>query len=511
VFASNILFALRSDYFGGDEGYEPLVHTWSLSVEEQFYLIYPVLLFFLLRHRPRAVLPVVAAMFATSFVLAIATAETAPRFAFNLLPMRAWELLAGAVCALVPAVERIRQFPGLVGMALVGAGMVIISPSTPAPGVMFLLPVIGTALIIRYGVPGTWTARFLGFRPFVLIGLISYGFYLWHQALLVFVFYTHFGPAPVWLRVAAIALSMVLATASYLWIEQPVRRRRILASRGLLALVCVGGLGLAFAVGVAGFFERVESRSGQQSSRLDTAYAGTFEGRDVRPGRSQFLLYGDSHARQYITALTEDLGKGAMIADNNCLSLPDATSRPSPNEPRDACIDQYRTALRLVEERRIPVLIWAQRWERDLFANSNGANLGSNIGVAEPFFRAQLRAIRAALPAQTQLVLVGNEPTAAVSAPQMEAGILRCRAYANVTCPTRFAAELAEGRAANRILSDFASHTPGVTYVDAADALCTDDHCTILDGDRLYYSDGDHLTTYAARLVTDRVIAAMSK
>ncbi|GGE04960.1 acyltransferase [Tsuneonella deserti] len=508
LFVSNLLFALRSDYFGTAEGFTPLVHSWSLAVEEQFYLFFPVLLLALVRRRLK-ILPVILLILAASFVLAVAMAGSAPRFAFNLLPTRAWELMAGAACALLPPPAKYRWWAGLTGIVFIAAGMAFIRADTPAPGPMFALPVAGAALVVRYATGSTPAARALGWRPFVLIGLVSYGFYLWHQAILAFVFYTHFAPPPWWLAAAALILSLALAAASYRWVEKPVRAGRAFRSRRTLAAVCAGGLVAMAAIGLAGHFEVAKPRSAREARLWGAVVLHPTtnlvpEARDI-----PYLLYGDSHAEQYRSALAERLGRGAVLTTSGCMSLPAATNQQPGSPDRAVCKSQYGQALALSHAREVPVVIWAQRWERLLFRNDTGAREGETSGDGARFFRAQLDDFLAAFPAGTRIVLVGNSPTAWASGPQMDGGLLRCRAFLDVKCPTSFPAAKAEGRAANRILMSFARQHPRVTYVDAAGPLCPQGRCRILADGRLYYNDGSHMTLFAAQIVAREIASAM--
>lgn len=507
LFASNLLFALRGDYFAGEAGFEPLIHTWSLGVEEQFYLLYPIALLSIARRMPRALLPVVSLIMGASFASAVFTASHYPGLAFNLLPTRAWELMAGAACAILPP-ARPRGLPALAGLLAIVAGMAVIDPDTPAPAAWFLLPVAGTALVVRFGTADTIAGKVLSWRPLVLVGLVSYGFYLWHQALLAFLFYSYFNPPPWRLTGLTLAVAFGLAIASYRLIERPVRKRERLASRKSLVSLCAGGLVLAAAFGAAGHFRVAEPRSGAQAARLDARYAGPIETEITAPeGRNlAFLLYGDSHARQYYPALADALGPGVMVAGSGCMALPDMTNRPPGAD--EACSHQYETARRFWSDQRIPIVIWAQRWERELYRASDGKRLGTTPGRPD-LFQSQLAAVRANLPKGTLLVLVGNEPTAWASGPQMDRGLLRCRAYRDVECPTSYPAQKAEGRAINPILRGFASRTPGVIYVDAAEPLCPNGRCPILAGNRLYYNDGSHLTPFAAQLVVDQILGAL--
>jgi hypothetical protein len=366
-------------------------------------------------------------------------------------------------------------------------------------------------LVIRHAIAGTHAATLLGWSPLVRIGVVSYGFYLWHQALLAFLFYGFFEPPSWWLTALALGAALLLSVVSYRWIERPVRERRLLATRGLLTAFCLGGLAVAAAVGAAGHFRAIAPRSAPGAAWLDARYAGPSNVEVAIPAGSTlpFLLYGDSHARQYYPALVDRAGRGAMLTASGCMALPVATNMPR-GRAADDCSGRYKAAIALLAARRIPVLIWAQRWERDLYRNTDGAALGSTA-ASPALLRGQLAAMRAALPARTRLILVGNEPTAWAAGHQLDGGLLRCRAYRDARCPTSYPAVLAEGRAANRVLRAFAAESPGVTYVDAAAPLCPDGRCQILAGGRLYYSDGSHLTPFAARLVVDRIAAALER
>jgi hypothetical protein len=272
----------------------------------------------------------------------------------------------------------------------------------------------------------------------------------------------------------------------------------------------VAGLAIAASVGVAGHLRVLEPCSGLLAAKWDAHYAGPIDDEAVvPPGHTlPFLLYGDSHARQYYPALVKAAGRGAMLAASGCMALPGATNRPPGSD--ELCDTQYAQATRLWNERRIPVVIWAQRWERDLYRTSDGQYLGTTVDRPE-FFIQELARVRAALAPGTLLILVGNEPTAWASGPQMDGGLLRCRVYRDVHCPTSYPASKAEGHAANRILRAFAAQTPGVAYVDAAAPLCPNGRCPILSGNRLYYNDGSHLTPFAAQMVVDRILAALPK
>lgn len=503
LFASNFLFAQKADYFYGGEGFQPLLHGWSLAVEEQFYIAFPLFLVVCASFRRTALLPAVLVLFTASFAAAALLAPVAPKLSFYMLPTRMWELMAGAACALLPRLPRPRQLPAMAGLVLIAAGFLAIDGTTPAPGPMFALPVIGTLLLLLFAGKETLAGRALSWRPLVGLGLVSYGTYLWHQPILAFMHYVWFGPIPIPATVGAIVASVLLGSLSLWLIERPIRQERILAGRRALAAACLASLGIAAILGVAGHFHKLEPRSAAQADRLSAAFAG----RDVDPvivplgGALPFVLYGDSHARQYYPALAERFGRGALISESACLSLDGLSNYPAGDPAAAQCHAQLGHLLGLVRSRKVRTVILAQRWNKPAWDTHANKPLGTVSEGGGPTLAAALRRTMAMLPSDVNLVIVGDVPTAWAAGEGLSWGYLRCKAFLNTHCPASYPAHQADGRSINPLLVAFADSHPRVEYVDAAARLCPDDRCRILHGGTLYYSDGSHLTVHAARLV----------
>ena len=265
VFASNILFWQQSDYFAATSEFIPLLHTWSLAVEEQFYLIFPVFMIATIAWLKQSRLLVLAALGVISLIYCEWAWRNAPEANFFLAPSRAWELLVGVFCAFYLQNKQLqntttKQAGSVLGFLMLLYSIFFFDKNIPFPSVYALVPVLGTALIIVCADAETLVGKLLGFPALVGIGLVSYSAYLWHQPLFVFARMNSMDELSVPVLLGLSVLAFVLAYISWRWVEKPFRNRNWLSQKQVLWIaagcsVALIALGMVFVIGT-GFEQR---------------------------------------------------------------------------------------------------------------------------------------------------------------------------------------------------------------------------------------------------------------
>jgi len=330
---SNIHFLhIKTDYYNNEAAPIPLIHTWSLGVEEQFYLILPLLILWLRKFlkTTKSLIVAVSIVFVISLAASAHYVEYKPMKAFFLLPFRAWELLLGVLLSLVgPRLmgTRAGNLLGIAGLALILASMVLFSKETKFPGLAALMPCFGAALLIFTGrTPGLWTARLLSWKPFVGLGLISYSVYLWHWPLIAFAeYWAH--PNGTSRTIYLIIGSILLGAASWRIVEQPFRKSGFMSRKQVftvwvaasLALIAIGW-GIKLNKGFPQRFPEIvrtmlEYKNQEPASSAGGKVGYNFHAIPISGDFSKeptFALWGDSFARALqplITVLAEENGK----------------------------------------------------------------------------------------------------------------------------------------------------------------------------------------------------------
>lgn len=328
IFGANIFFWRTADYFDSAAESKPLLHTWSLGVEEQFYMFFPVIVLIAIRFAPKHMKSIIFALTLGSLLLGAALTIRLPQAAFYLLPTRAWELGLGAMvatgCFPMLASGRVRDVAATAGLVMIVIGLFLITPEALFPVPWAILPCLGAALIIAYGRDST-VGRLLSLAPLRWVGLISYSLYLWHWPIITFYRLQTGFDLDLSETLMLVLASFAAGSLSYYLIERPTLAR--LRTRGSAWPILVGGGGAmaalvagcvlisahsdAFqtmspaAARVAAFSDYRSLPEYKQQFRRGPCFRGA--GDPFRPdlclkdqpGKRNIIVIGDSHAAQY--------------------------------------------------------------------------------------------------------------------------------------------------------------------------------------------------------------------
>jgi peptidoglycan/LPS O-acetylase OafA/YrhL len=392
-FIPNFAFWREGGYFDVGPYSKPLLHLWSLGVEEQYYALWPLFLFLCWRARAGLALPIALAA-AASFALNLYQCGSDPVGAFYSPLTRFWELLLGAVPALLDRrgfalAPRTAGLASLAGLAGIAGGLALIHAGRAFPGWWALLPTVGTLLIILAG-PKAWpNARALALRPLVWIGLISYPLYLWHWPLISFLYIHNLEGLPAPWRLAAASLALPLAWATYVLVERPIRRMRKPPAAplcGAMAALAAAGLTVWAAHGIPSRRLADDPKRAFLSPYRYLQFDAAAEdlcsfgnpSRGLRRSRlpasciaagpaGTWLLWGDSHARALADGLGRALPEGiglARVTTGGCPpAIPEYTIAGTANLP--VCRRANTYALEQVARLRPRLVLLARREDHD--------------------------------------------------------------------------------------------------------------------------------------------------
>jgi peptidoglycan/LPS O-acetylase OafA/YrhL len=511
-FVSNFLLAGDTGYFAQGAELKPLTHLWSLAIEEQFYLVWPVLILLVGRFaKGRWILPALAVLTVASFVYGLILTSTDPTLAYYSPLSRGWELGVGGLVAalhqrgIFARHGRLAQVSTAAALVAILAGSLLIQ-SSQFPGWQALIPVIATAAIVWFG-EGTWVGRhLLGLRPVVFIGLISYPLYLWHWVILAFLRIERPTPPGV-LILAGLALSVVLAAATYYLVERPLRRPPL----RLTAILTVAAMAVVLVFSLAATTFKL---SGVQLTATQEALSQTYDPRpayrfgecfldSATQGPGDFapecdpadeetvLIWGDSLGAQLypgLAPLADELGVG--LAQRTATSCPAAIDDRYGD--RGNC-DELNAATRaLIEQIRPRVVILDGRWPDDgdevrqqlddvvAFLRENGAERVVILGPAPDWQPSLQNILLRSLHPGDDVPRTATPPQETWDATQQRDDLLRSIAA--------------------RVDAD---------YLSLVGVLCDQDECRIRITDEipagLVTPDHDHLTAEASRYVFENL------
>lgn len=545
TFSSNVLFWLESGYFDTATELKPLLHTWSLAVEEQFYILFPLFLMAAWRLSKRAIVWTLIASFVVSLAAAHWGAYNKPAATFFLLPTRAWELLIGSFAAFylkrkeVSAPLWLSDLMSAVGLAAILFAVFAFDETTPFPSLYALVPTVGTALIILFAVKRTWTHKLLSLRGLVGVGLISYSLYLWHQP--VFAFWRHYNvfegthTQMLWLSL----LCVPLAAFTYRFVEAPFRGKKSLLGRKDFfssSVIVLSGVVIFGAVGFEtdGFSNRIKGLDAIKATMINSVEAkscfdvvGAHEAEDwvcrlynsnndARP-EHRILVIGDSHAYSLYPAFESIAEQHNVeiffVGYSGCVPLIGTHALRGDQQEKN-CNSLNRRALEFASSNSLDTIVLIARWDYytaggyggDNFSfiskGSNGSRAASSsrdafeFGVGETVESYSRYGIR--------LVAIDQVPLQLHSPEYIYSQFLKARSSASANGLSQFSVPVHEfNRLAHFYRDTFSRY--GLELVTINDFFCDGNWCSVGTTEESYYVDNDHLSIYGARAVSDLI------
>jgi len=504
VFGANIFFQYTTgDYFGPDVNRLPLLHLWSLGVEEQYYLAWPVALW-LSRRLP---LSGRCAVFLSGAFASLSFSEWAlyqgSQAAFYAMSSRWWELSLGALIAWTPCPgPRSSRWENWVGLALIGVAMS--APTHHFPGIGALPATVGAGLLLHSSASKEGAWRMLSSRPMVLIGRISYPLYLWHWPLLALGTAAWPGQLPPSTRCALILIALVLAATTWHWVERPVHRTQVVAPRRLIGAAIVASTAMAIlATQLASLTPaspppRDPGAAAEQdaptnfrlcNNRMTTPAALPDEAVCVLGGTAppRVAIWGDSHAmafQPFAIAIAHRVGKTAIAYSRDaCTPTVDHDSGQAALFI-SRCRDFGELALRRAET--MDTVILSARWP----------------GAPSAEFTASFSAMIDQLSGHvSHVIIIGPTPDLPASVPDC------LRKASPHVCEVTRSAFVAKSAAIRQLLSSFPALHANVAYVEPLDFFCNQTVCPgVRDGMPLYWDD-NHISWTAAVAFASQYLA----
>lgn len=523
AFVSNVFFSMMSwGYFGQRMEEFPLLHTWSLSVEEQFYFLYPLLLIALFRHFRKNMATILTVLCIA--LAAFSQMKTGELKSYFLLTSRAHELLFGALTFFV-----LRRFPtqparlsallAMLGMALVFGSFIFINKELPFPGINSLYPCVGTALLIYGCRCDNAVSSMLKCGPLVFVGLLSYSLYLWHWPIFAFLKYRQVELSfPV--GIAAVGLSFALAWITWKFIETPSRHFRSSGFRMALVRLYAAPAALFMGVGLFSFVtEGAPQRFSDDVRKLISSYS--FE-RDLtrscsvraedyeqvtldylmehcafgaaEPEKARVLLIGDSHAhhfKPFVEQLARHAGlKAVYHVQGGCFPTELQATGHHPENGLDICQQRNADLLQLARNFDYVVLsgFWASEPERDLEKELRHA-----VGV---------------------IVKAGATPVIFKDNPFHEPDLSRCILYrkrgwtdTGTDCHIPYRAAAVAQAKYDAIIDRMKAAYPATVIVDPKRVMCDSTACLTHVSNVALYKDSNHLNTIASKMLGEWYIS----
>ena len=530
TFSSNILFWRESGYFDTNADLKPLLHTWSLAVEEQYYIVYPLFLLFVWRYGKKWMLTILGIVFLLSLGTSYWGAYNKPVASFYLLPTRGWELILGIFSAVYlekynySQNKAFNQLGSILGISLIIFSIFTYNDQAPFPGIYALAPTLGTVLLLQTSVKGTWIYKILSFKPVVGIGIISYSAYLWHQPMLAFLKYkTTTTPSTITI-IAICLMCIILAYFSWRYVERPFRNKSVVSRRLVFQLSIIIFL-VFFGVGYTGYklngFNKVDTVTDINiNEKVDVPF--------------NVMLLGDSHAAHLYAGLKKFLGRKIVNRSSpGCIPLFDV-DRYDYRFTKGSCARKMNAALNeFIHSRDYGYLIMSTMGpvylDNTAFRNTNidrvkGANV---VLVSDKSIKNRWNVFKIGMEETLNALskLKNKKVIFFLDVPELGIDNKLCLAdginryilginfqvqgpspRVNENCRIlRSEYDLRASKYKNMVYELIKSY-PGIILIDPTDYFCDKKYCYGIKNGKSLYRDWDHLSNYGSSYVASIIL-----
>ena len=528
TFSSNFLFWLESGYFDATSELKPLLHTWSLAVEEQFYIVVPFLLWAIFHRKFNKIMLFLAILFFAGLLFSEWSSSNYPDFSFYLLPARSWELLIGVIAAFYIRQHGyfgsllLNQLLSLVGLFAIIYSIAMFDDNIIFPGSYALVPTVGTVLIVLSAVPETLVHRFLIFRPLVFLGLISYSSYLWHQPILAFSHQMIIGDPVTAVLISLCLLSVIFGYLSWRYIERPFRDVTKISVKFIAYFSACGVMmfvELGFLIHFSEGFDKPKTK----------------DGNSISSDSGKVMLLGDSHAGHLHAGLKQIFGeKLENRFSPGCIPLFDI-DRYDSRFVKGECAKNMNAALtEFLRDDRFETLVLSHMGpvylDNSLFRNKDPARIRGS-GVVDTLNPANVDRwdiFETRLIATLDLLVAYENKRVAYVIDVPELGIdrkdcswkidryilgsvIRVKEDFSALSGCKISRVEFEFRVAryHKLIFETFKKYPSIELIDPTDLFCDDEFCHgIVDGENLY-RDVDHLnhsgSVLVAKLISEKL------
>ncbi len=530
LFASNILFWQESGYFDAAAEEKPLLHTWSLAVEEQYYVLFPIFLILAWRFGKSRVFWMIVVMAAISLLLSEWEWRKQPTANFYLAPTRAWELFAGSIAAFVVQKQGVQKnnLLALVGLVAIIFSIFFYDETTPFPSVYALVPVLGVVLLVLYAEKETIAAKLLSTKGIVGIGLISYSAYLWHQPLFAFARIRSLEhPSLLYMSVLSLS-SLLLAYFSWRFIEAPFRNNNFVTRSQIFSVS--GTFLIAFMIfGYAGHKEIINSNysiekfsNWRDINPCAVTQNNTAENltdnilSECLEGDTNYILLGDSHAESLSQAfrnvINEEGGRLLSLLDIGCLPVLGTTRIPLQQQ----CLLNKENYWQMVRQTNATVIL-SSRWRLNLvgprFDNKEGGVEYGKSGLNHVIDKSDdiishVEKFISDVALNRRVIIISQIPEAGWNVPERNA-----RLGGKTTITTSFDVYKSANEPIINLFERLANN-PNIDVINVENIICNTDfneRClNSIDGSSLYRDD-DHPSPLLATMIANSLSDILRK